>query len=208
MDWYLSPRVFDEISIIEISEFIKKKDQTEWELLIINEAEKLIPVIIQNCSQNFETRRSIFEEIEKAFENEMYHSVVVLAYTQADGICNDNFQNGFFDKELISSDQKKKRKKNPTDYQLTTYRKIKNFEMNHSISVVEQLDFISNEITAYSDQGKLLDPDIRKTSFNRHLVLHGHSKEFGTKVNALRAICLLDFLHFIISEVISDDENN
>lgn len=120
-----------------------------------------------------------------------------LAYTQADGICNDIFGNGFFDTS-----------KDGNDFQLTTWNKLKGMEFNHSISVVEQLEIRNNEISAYTKEGRYLDPEVRRTSFNRHLVLHGHSKEFGTRENALRAICLLDFLHFIITEAVEIDRDD
>lgn len=202
MGWYLSNRVFDEIPLSELSRMFRPKNKQELIELLICEAEKMIPEMLQNCCNDFETRKPIFEEIKIAFDNGLYHSVIVLAYTQADGICNDIFGNGFFDTELIDPSLKRKAKKEPEDFQLSTWGKVKGMEWNHSISVVEQLEIKSNEITAFTKEGKFLEPEFRKTSFNRHLVLHGHSKEFGTKENAIRAICLLDFLHFIITEAV------
>lgn len=191
MDWYVSPRIFDETSIIELVQ----KEGIELEDLIISETEKLIPEILKSCSDHFETRRTIFEEIAKAFENKMYYSVVVLAYTQADGICNDKFQKGFFDT---------KKEKKVDEFELMIWNIIKNVDLNHSIGVLEQLSIRSNEISANSKKGKFTNPEVQKTSFNRHLVLHGHSVEFGTKVNAIRSICLLDFLHFLFTEIIQE----
>ena len=52
----------------------------------------------------------------------------------------------------------------------------------------DQLD-IKNEMTKNSDQ--VTD---KNSSFNRHVVIHGNSKIYGTKINAIRSILLLDFI--------------
>lgn len=209
MGWYLSNRVFDGIPLTELSRIFSQEDKQELTELLISEAEKMIPEMLQNCCNDFETRKPIFEEIKTAFDNGLYHSVIVLCYTQADGISNDIFGNGFFDTELVEKyiEVFEEGEEEPTEkkvkvHELSTWVKVKQYELNHSLSVVGQLEIRDNEISAYTKEGKYLEPEFRKTSFNRHLVLHGHSKEFGTKENAIRAICLLDFLHFIITEAV------
>ena len=215
MGWYLSNRVFDEIATSELARVFREEDRTELEELIVSEAEKMIPEMLENCRNDFPHRAQIFNEIENAFNSGNYYSVVVLAYTQADGICNDIFGNGFFDTEKIeiqveaNEDGDEVSSIKPTfTYRLKTWGKVEQMEWNHSISVIEQLEIRDNEISAFSNgkSGKFTNPEFRKSSFNRHLVLHGHSFEYGTKENAIRAICILDFLHLIITEAVEIDQ--
>jgi hypothetical protein len=63
---------------------------------------------------------------------------------------------------------------------------------------VKQLSINENEITMYSKNEKFKDLASRTTSYNRHLIMHGHSFNYGCKKNALRAILLLDFICYFI----------
>lgn len=188
--WYLSPRIFDQISFSELHKNFRTKDIVELERLILKEGEKLISEIIKNCISGFENRMDIFIEIQSLFDHGFYRSVVALCYTQADGICNDTWEVGFFDKDKHQ------------DWKLKTYLKFKQLGLKYPSSVMSQLDIQGNEITANSKGAMFQDNDKKKTSFNRHLILHGHSINYGTKENAIRAICLLDFLHFITQEAV------
>lgn len=207
MGWYLSNRFIEDLPIQEVYKVFNDVNRVNLENLIISETEKMMIRIISDCSDRFSNRKHFFTEIKKAYQLEMYNSVVLLCYTQADGICNEILKNGFFDKELKESKLKRKKKKSPQDFHLSAYKKISNFEWNHSISVIEQLGIAENEITAYLKGMIKTDPELTKKSFNRHLVVHGHSLHYGTKLNAVRGLCLLDFLHFIFTEAVEIDMN-
>lgn len=188
--WYVSPQIFDEVSISKIPSYFKPENNSLFEELIVSEVEKNLPTIIENCQVSFEKRSSVFEDIKKLFEDGHYRAVVLMCYTQADGISKDTLGVSFFDKD------------SGQEYKLRLYLKLKVLEINHSDSIIQQLDIPSNEITAYSKDSMFQDPEKRVKTFNRHLIIHGHSTDYGTKLNAVRAICLLDFLQFIFTEAV------
>lgn len=187
--WYVSPRPFDDVSFAKIPYYLKQENAVEFEELIVTEIEKVLPELIEDCQKSFPNRADIFDEIHRLFTGGFYRAVVTMCYTQADGISNDIFQVGFFDKDKNEG------------YKLNTYLKLRTMEFNHSIGIIRQLDIPTNEITANSKSEYLQEENKKKSSFNRHLILHGHSTEYGTKLNAIRAICVLDFLQYLTEAV-------
>ena len=187
--WYVSPRPFDDISINKIPDYLKAENAIEFEEMIVEEIEKALPELIRDCQESFPNRADIFDEIHRLYMNGFFRSVVTMCYTQADGISNDIFQVGFFDKDRNE------------EYKLKSYLKLRQMEFNYSPGIIKQLDIPTNEITANSQSGHLQETETKARSFNRHLVLHGHSLEYGTQLNAIRAICLLDFLQYLTKAV-------
>lgn len=187
--WYISPRPFDKMPFSKTPYFVKVENYPKFEVMIVEEIEKVMPELIEDCQKSFPNRSDVFDEIQKLYDAGFYRAVIALCYTQADGISNDIFGVGFFDKD----------RKN--QYMLRSYLELKKKEFNHSIGIISQLEIPTNEITAYSQSEDLQQEAKMKSSFNRHLVLHGHSIDYGTKLNAIRAICILDFLQYLTQAV-------
>ncbi len=192
--WYVSPRPFDDISLGKIPYYLKAENAIEFEEIIVAEIEKVLPNLIEDCQNSFPNRADIFDEIHRLYNDGYYRSVVTMCYIQADGISNDIFQVGFFDKDKNDG------------YKLKTFTALRRMDFNHSIGIIRQLEIPTNEITANSQSAYLQEESKKRSSFNRHLVLHGHSTNYGTKLNAVRAICVLDFLHYL-SEAVAINEN-
>lgn len=138
------------------------------------------------CVSN--ARLVIIQEIEQAFELKMYSSVVMLSYAQCDGIwieevCQD--QNGLYAFDLDKKTNKRhaKWKKNqPQDFSDKAYRS----------TISNQLELGGkNELMKYVNDLKK-GIDYEESSSNRHLIFHGRVSRFGTELNAIRAILLLD----------------
>jgi hypothetical protein len=69
--------------------------------------------------------------------------------------------------------------------------------------IAGQLKEPRNEISRYV-KDEIKNRTFKLDSFNRHLVLHGHSIHYGTQKNAIRAILLLDFVCALMpSKIIS-----
>lgn len=187
--WYVSPRPFDKVSFSKIPYYLQPENSIEFEELIVEEIEQVLPELISDCQKSFPNRADIFDEIHQLYNNGFYRAVVTLCYTQADGISNEIFNVDFFGRN------------GKKDWRLKSYLKLRDMEFNHSIGIIRQLDIPTNEITAYSGSEYLKEENKRKSSFNRHLVLHGHSTEYGTQLNAIRAICVLDFLQYLTEAV-------
>lgn len=185
LGWYISPDLVSKYSFKEIHYFTKKENLNEFEEKLISESDKHIPLILKNCSVLFPERTPIFEEILKLYQNGFHFSIVNICYSQADGMCNRIWGFGFFDKEK------------PT-YKLKSKDKFMEIESQMSKLFASQLEISQNEITINSKDKIFNNENLKNKSFNRHLVLHGHSINYGTKINAIRAIYLLDFLYYFI----------
>lgn len=178
--WYLSPNIVSNYSLLEIEKMISKESIEGFENRLLKDSKCKIEEIINNCSNSFPNRAHFFKEIFDIYNLDYYNSIINLTYSQVDGICNDLWGLSFFDKNQ------------------NNYYKLKLFEHTGSgiISIVkDQLNVKINEITQNS-KDKSLQSNIT-SSYNRHLVLHGHSLNYGTKLNAIRAIYLLDFIEYL-----------
>lgn len=185
--WFIGPNVIDDFYIDELSELVRKEnvDALETRILNIYKEDKSIDELLKGCIKLFPHRELIYKEIFKLFQNKLYTSVVTLCYNQADGMCNDIWGCGFFDKD---------KKKN---YQLKIIDNVDHNDIGFSTHFTHQLNITDNEMILYSDHAALRDK--RSNSFNRHLVIHGHSTNYGSSNNAIRAILLLDFINYFAS---------
>ncbi len=184
--WYLSPEA---LNGLEISDIIDGISLTRFENKLVEDSTNFLPNLIKTLSDQFPKRKSILCEIERSFRQDMYSSVICLSYTQADGICNEAWGIGCFDKDKNRS------------YELKVFRKLENMELGFISIFAQQLNIEDkNEITMHSCCDELKNEQKRKNSFNRHLILHGHSIGYGTKTNAVRALYLLDFLDYFINK--------
>ncbi|WP_299150111.1 hypothetical protein [uncultured Dokdonia sp.] len=179
--WYISPNLVSKYSFSDLSSFSKIYNLEKFESEITKDADTHITKIIEKCINDFPKRKLIFIEILKLYKNNCFYSLINICYSQADGICNETWGFGFFDKENKS-------------YLLKTYKEFSKINMGLSSFFVEQLGIKNNEITMWSGDALFEDNKIVESSFNRHHIMHGHSFKYGTKKNAIRAIYLLDFL--------------
>jgi hypothetical protein len=179
--WYISPNLISKYSFSDLSSFFKTDNLKKFESEIIEDADTHITKIIEKCINYFPKRELIFNEILKLYNNDCFYSLINICYSQADGICNETWGFGFFDKENKS-------------YKLKTYKEFSKPNIGLSSFFVEQLGIEKNEITMWSKDALFEDNKNVENSFNRHHIMHGHSLNYGTKKNAIRAIYLLDFL--------------
>jgi hypothetical protein len=183
--WYVSPNIFRELDIEEYSytiDSLNLKKEIEISNLLSSNFERNKILIFDEIIEFLPNRKDIVSEIYKAYESEYYFACINLCYAQTDGISNEFFNYGFFDTE---------------DKEL----KIKSYVFNQSLSsyIASQLKQDRNEITRYVKK-EVDDKSFDAGSYNRHLVLHGHSLRYGTKLNAVRAVLLLDFVCFLAKE--------
>jgi|GEM_PF-4179378 len=184
LGWFISPHIIRDLSLPEFAELVRERNVRKFEEKVIELANEFIPRILSKCSKQFPVRKKIFTEIQTAFNAKLYSAVISLCYSQADGISNDVRGFGFFDKSRNE------------DYHLRTYLTLKQKEIGINTGIAEQLGIMSNEMIVHEGDDRLQDSIYRQSSFNRHLVVHGHSVEYGSRVNAIRAIYLLDFLSY------------
>jgi len=182
--WYLSPEAIREYPISQLAELLNQNDLSELEKSILNDADNLAKTIIEKAITIFPDRKNVLQEILDCYKNKLYFTTINLSYSQTDGICKELWGFGFFDKT------------EKPEYKLKTHIEFKNYQDGLATIISEQLSTKSNEVTMHSDTFKNNFPDKIKSSFNRHLVQHGHSVNYGNQTNAIRAILLIDFLMY------------
>lgn len=189
--WYISPNIVNSYPMGELTEHLNPKKFNVFEKRIINEADSLVPNIIHECSTQFPHRKQIFKELKQLYSSKCYYSLIALAYAQADGICNEIWGVGFFDREKFDNKQNNKIRK------LKVLKAVEGTDASISAIIASQLEIQQNEITQSSFDPILNEPSRKIKSFNRHFIQHGHSIEYGSKVNAIRSIYLLDFIIYL-----------
>jgi hypothetical protein len=187
--WFISPELIRDYSLEELLS-LSHNPSADWtERIILNNHgnQSEIESIFKSLKTTFPNRKTIFEEISKCYELGLFSAVITLSYTQADGICNEVWNYGFFDKDATKS------------YKTKLFLELNNIELGFSSHFVTQLGISENEIIRNSKDLYFKETKVKENSSNRHLVLHGHSTNYGTRGNALKAILLLNFLeHFVI----------
>ena len=158
----------------------------------------------------YSNRREIFTEAFNLFEDERYIACIPLLLSQVDGIIMESGLKGFFlGKNKIKENQTKELK-----YIEYLKKYATDFE-NGNVEILVKQFFLSFYEGAYNEGGSL---SISRESsqveaneigfFNRHGILHGDSNylEYGTKINALKAISLLVFVIQTL-DIINQDFN-
>lgn len=186
--WYISPSVIREYPMVELANLLAQNNITEFENSIMKNSDNLIKQTINKAIKEFPRRKKVLREVLTCYKRKLYSASINLAYSQADGICNEIWDFGFFDKN------------GKPDYELKTYIEFNKFNDGVSSFFSKQLLIKDNEITMHSESFKNQFPEKVDTSFNRHLIIHGHSFDYGSKRNAVRAILILDFLLYFKEE--------
>ncbi len=190
-DWYISTRVIDNLeisNITEVFEFTKKSNLDKFEQYIISSFDSRKEDVFSYLNETLKNREHIIKEIDKLYTANLFFGLIPLCFNQADGISNENWGVGFFDSEGKKENYDLKIKK------LDTRKKL------ISKSISSQLAQPKNELTRSSSDAKYNDVKIKECSINRHLIIHGHSVYYGNKVNAIKAILLLEFICDLINE--------
>jgi len=125
---------------------------------------------------NYPHRRNLITSAFKAHKSGDYALSIPVFFAQADGICKDNFKRIFF----------KKNKKRLTD---------KYFKEIASDSLLEAL---TAPLERRVPEGKDNTESKKSLLVLRHMVMHGESLDYGTKINSLKAVSLINYISTII----------
>lgn len=181
--WYVSVSVLDNIelnTLSELSDITSEQNVVHLEQHIINDFEVRAENIFERLKKDYPQRAFLFEEIQKLLKHEFYSSLVILSYAQSDGMCRDVFGHGFFDTDKSDITLKE------FPLKIGTHKCLNTIDYINGIIQSKR-----NEVT---NQQNKIDSKHHYKSINRHLVMHGYSKEFGNRTNAIRAILLMEFI--------------
>lgn len=149
--------------------------------------------VLENLSMNYPDRKEIFEQIISAHKEQKYFLTIPCILSQVDGICFDSTTKKYF----------------------ITEKKDKNFKYlpevatefaNISGSIAEAFSTpILNQTAINSHESKIENYPV---TLNRHLILHGIDKQFGTEKNSLKCLSLLVYLSDMLTLVKDKKSDN
>ena len=135
--------------------------------------------IFKNLSDSYSDRKEIFKQIIAAHKEQKYFLTIPSILTQVDGICFDITTKKYF----ITEKKEKKFKYLP---------EVATEFANISGSIAEAFSMpILNQTAINSHESKIENFPVK---LNRHLIMHGIDKEFGTEKNSLKCLSLLVYL--------------
>jgi hypothetical protein len=181
--WFVGFNIFDDLKMADLFNLIKIKDSHKVDEFFVDWFEKNKKNVFDYFINQHPKRKSQFNELEKGFKHQLYSSVIILSYSITDGITNETIGCGFFDTEKIQGEH---------NLIIKGHIDKKDGLLN---AISSQFLKKRNELTKHYDTKKHILP---KDSYNRHLVVHGHSFEYGNKINAVRALLLLDFTIYLL----------
>jgi len=200
--WYLSDELCNKMPW-DFPDIVRNGDHEKIDGIMVELLQKRIDSIRDEIIDNYPKRSDVLSQGFHAHEQEMYCCSILVFYSQADGIFGDKFGGEFF----VSNSRRK-----------VARNEIKIFE--DSISCVEFLisnpEFIQsknlNDLSYDIRRGCLLANDSaplwipqsrRPKNFhgiNRHQIMHGESVDYGNKLNSLKSISFLDWIHCLKRE--------
>ena len=161
----------------DIEEAIASGEIDQAEAALAEYFENHLQEIEQFINKQFPHRAHIITQAIKAYRNGDHYLAIPALFTQADGICLDLFSQHLFIRK----------NKKP---QVAIF--IEEIESSGYESAILSPLVIVTPITASKHE--------REKGFNRlnwHMVLHGESLDYGTKVNTLKVISLINYLAYV-----------
>jgi len=147
--------------------------------------------ILKNLSDNYPERKEIFRQITDAHKEQKFFLTIPSILTQVDGICFDVTTKKYF----ITEKKDKKFKHLP---------EVATEFANISGSIAEAFSMpILNQTAINSHESKIENFPVK---LNRHLIMHGIDKEFGTEKNSLKCLSLLVYLSDMLTLI--DNKNS
>jgi hypothetical protein len=159
-----------------LSNKIAKVDQT-----LINYFEDNLDDIENTVISLSPTRAHIFKEAFKAHRREQYDLSIPVFLAQADGIAKDFSGHNFF----LKSDKK------PKTAIYVEKQKSDTLSFAFLAPLTKSTTISASERERNSDEDYL----------NRHMILHGESKDYGSKINSLKVISLVNYISMALSSI-------
>lgn len=178
-NWYLDYDA-DFAEPVRLAELIEDGKISEVDDYLILGYSERFDCLMKDLAERHEDRRAIFSEISLAYKAGFYFSVVILTLAQIDGICNDCTQKKFF----LKREDKKTGHYLPEVSQRAAELAIETFLP----PFVKPIPINAHESILSNFPNQL----------NRHTIMHGTDKEYGTKMNALKCISLLKYISDVL----------
>jgi hypothetical protein len=174
--WYLPVGLFALSRVREISNMVEKDEHKKVEAFMHKYAEsRVVPAVREAAPELFPRREEIIRQTLEAHENEHYTLTVPTFLSQAEGMFFEGLESHFYDEDEREESLRQLKRDPDTAFAILT--------MDHLFRpgpLHEDYSGNPREVARSRD-----------SSFNRHLILHGHSTDYHTEANSLRAIALV-----------------
>lgn len=162
---------FPGASAIEVAEIYENGHVQDADDVLIQYYRERTDSIRNELVSLYPNRAGVLLKIFQAHGENNYDISVPLFLIQADGICTEIFGREFFrlnERKLLARVMQERQ----VDW---VWR-----------ALAEPLQILHLPMTRHCEEPE---------AWNRHVILHGRSLEYGTEINGLKAISLLSFLH-------------
>lgn len=181
--WYFDDNFYIS-SINKLENLINNENFVEVEYLLINNFEERLSDIEILAIEENPKRKNIIKDIFIAHREEKYNLSIPTLLSQVDGICRDMFGEYLF----MTS---KNKPKTSIVVEKTTFSKLEQHIFSYLLTRTT-VNYNSWQRAEHKNTNEL----------NRHAILHGESVDYGTKINSLKSIALLNsILSFKVDEV-------
>ncbi|MGB5634072.1 MAG: hypothetical protein WBM44_08520 [Waterburya sp.] len=178
--WYLDPDLPGNYLFV-ISRHLERGEISEVDLFLSEYFTERIGDIENEITNKFPHRNKIISSAFNAHRREYYELSIPILLIQIDSVCQELYGQLLF--------RNKDRKPGTAQY-------VKQQKFNpYKMAFLQPLS-VSTSINMTENQR---EKDF--TGLNRHMVLHGESLDYGTEINSLKAISLLNYVSNILKYV-------
>ncbi|MEZ9266204.1 hypothetical protein AB4508_09050 [Vibrio splendidus] len=138
-------------------------------------------------------RTAIWQEIQCCYEHELYHSVIHLCFSQADGMFHEKFGTSLYQKSFSKAKESFGTSMcDALDHDSLSihFKDGSVFKRMYNEVYLEYFNKSTSDL--YKNTNKIVERSILLP--NRHGVMHGVHFEYGTKINSYKAISFLQFI--------------
>ncbi len=182
--WYFDPEM--PFGIPAIEEALESDNIEIANALLTEYFSERLPDIEQELKTKFPARANILESAFNAHRNKEYALSVPIFLIQADGICFDLINRQLYSKRSKVPVIAEYAKSIATD----TFKSILLYPLTQPLPIAASAD----ERTEDFDE------------LNRHQVVHGESTNYDTELNSLKAISLLNYVAYVLSQDSTDSD--
>lgn len=180
--WYIAGSLYiNQYPILEKA--IKENRDSEIEEFLQSHVRSRVQEIQREACERWPDCAHIMNDAFEAHSKRKYTLSVPVFLAQADGICYEILKSFLF-----------------TDHSGKVVQQVEEFEREHPSTTPLARSFLGLLLEASGlrlntrERDKLKAAGVSISPLNRHGVIHGIDRQYGTESNSLRSICLLSFL--------------
>lgn len=179
-------------NIIRFKRVADEEGAATAEAGMVSHFEERLDAIHASLNERFPHRKRFFDAAFGAIERGEHALAIPVLFMQTDGVCKDVAGQYFFIKV---------KGKGPGRPGVAPFvlKQVRSDLSQAFLCVFEEVRPIGQSVGQRA-------PDFN--GLNRHTVLHGEDLEYGTKINSLKAVSLLNYVAQILTRKLQDDESD